>query len=67
MKQTDKYWNYTFLFSIKSDANMEWKVMKPDVFAAIMDFFTSGLPVVSEGSHQSEDTGKHCHQTMQTF
>lgn len=43
---------------------MEWKVIKPDVFAAIMDFFTSGLPVVSEGSHQSKDTGKHFHANV---
>lgn len=41
---------------------MEWKVIKPDVFATIMDFFTSGLPVVSEGSKQSEDTGRHNHK-----
>lgn len=37
---------------------MEWKVIKPDVFAAIMDFFTSGLPVVNEDSKPSADTGK---------
>lgn len=36
---------------------MEWKVIKPDVFAAIMDFFTSGLPVVNEDSTPSADTG----------
>lgn len=41
---------------------MEWKVIKPDVFAAIMDFFTSGLPVVNENSKPSEDTGKDCRQ-----
>ncbi|XP_070820550.1 NFU1 iron-sulfur cluster scaffold homolog, mitochondrial [Chaetodon trifascialis] len=45
-----------FITISKSDANMEWKVIKPDVFAAIMDFFTSGLPVVSENSKPSEDT-----------
>lgn len=37
---------------------MEWKVIKPDVFATIMDFFTSGLPVVNEDSQPSVDTGK---------
>ncbi|TMS03792.1 NFU1 iron-sulfur cluster scaffold-like protein, mitochondrial [Larimichthys crocea] len=35
---------------------MEWKVIKPDVFAAIMDFFTSGLPIVNEDSQPSADT-----------
>lgn len=54
--------NLHVFLSIQSDANIEWKVIKPDVFATIMDFFTSGLPVVSEGSKQSEDTGSHYHQ-----
>ncbi|XP_028270055.1 NFU1 iron-sulfur cluster scaffold homolog, mitochondrial [Parambassis ranga] len=45
-----------FITITKSDANMEWKVIKPDVFAAIMDFFTSGLPVVNEDSTPSADT-----------
>lgn len=38
---------------------MEWKVIKPDVFATIMDFFTSGLPVVSEDGKPNADTGKN--------
>ncbi|KAF3695957.1 NFU1 iron-sulfur cluster scaffold -like protein, mitochondrial HIRA-interacting protein 5 [Channa argus] len=45
-----------FITITKSDVNMEWKVIKPDVFAAIMDFFTSGLPVVNEGSKPNADT-----------
>ncbi|KAM9859019.1 NFU1 iron-sulfur cluster scaffold homolog, mitochondrial [Aulostomus maculatus] len=45
-----------FITVTKSDANTEWKVIKPDVFAAIMDFFTSGLPVVSEDSKPNADT-----------
>uniref|UniRef100_A0A3B3BTR4 NFU1 iron-sulfur cluster scaffold homolog, mitochondrial n=1 Tax=Oryzias melastigma TaxID=30732 RepID=A0A3B3BTR4_ORYME len=44
-----------FITITKSDANMEWKVIKPDVFAAIMDFFTSGLPVVNEDTPSDED------------
>ncbi|XP_026178452.1 NFU1 iron-sulfur cluster scaffold homolog, mitochondrial [Mastacembelus armatus] len=45
-----------FITITRSDANMEWKVIKPDVFAAIMDFFTSGLPVVNEDSKPNADT-----------
>ncbi|MEQ2293035.1 nifu-like protein [Ameca splendens] len=45
-----------FITITKSDETMEWKVIKPDVYAAIMDFFTSGLPVVNEGSKPSADT-----------
>lgn len=28
--------------------NAEWRVLKPEIFAVIMDFFASGLPVVSQ-------------------
>lgn len=45
-----------FITITKSDANMEWKVIKPDVFAAIMDFFTTGLPVINDDSKPSADT-----------
>ena len=30
------------------DEGVEWSVLKPDIFATIMDFFASGLPVVTE-------------------
>ncbi|KAM9821843.1 NFU1 iron-sulfur cluster scaffold homolog, mitochondrial isoform X2 [Syngnathus typhle] len=45
-----------FITITRVDENIEWKVMKPDVFATIMDFFTSGLPVVNEDEKPSEDT-----------
>ncbi|KAM3868304.1 NFU1 iron-sulfur cluster scaffold homolog, mitochondrial [Diretmus argenteus] len=45
-----------FITVTKSGADMEWRVIKPDVFAAIMDFFTTGLPVVNEDSAPSADT-----------
>ena len=30
--------------------------MKPEIFATVMDFFNSGLPVVHEGAEISGDT-----------
>ena len=36
---------------------MDWDVIKPHVFATIMDFFASGLPVVTE-ELVSGDTGE---------
>lgn len=33
-------------------------MIKPDIFATIMDFFTSGVPVVNEDSKPSADTGR---------
>ena len=38
------------------DEGVEWSVLKPDIFATIMDFFASGLPVVTE-EPTSGDTG----------
>ncbi|KAG2469543.1 GFPT1 aminotransferase, partial [Polypterus senegalus] len=36
--------------NLKVHDEHEWKVIKPDVYATIMDFFSSGLPVVTEGT-----------------
>ncbi len=38
------------------DDNVDWQVLKPEVFATVMDFFSSGLPVVTE-EHTSIETG----------
>ncbi|XP_058244875.1 NFU1 iron-sulfur cluster scaffold homolog, mitochondrial isoform X2 [Hemibagrus wyckioides] len=45
-----------FITITKSDSDTEWKLIKPDVFATIMDFFTSGLPVVNEDATPRTDT-----------
>lgn len=34
----------------------DWKLMKPEIYATIMDFFNSGLPVVNENASPSKDT-----------
>ncbi|XP_064455863.1 NFU1 iron-sulfur cluster scaffold homolog, mitochondrial-like [Ornithodoros turicata] len=39
-----------FITVTKDDDEREWKVLKPQIFATIMDFFSSGLPVISEGA-----------------
>jgi len=38
------------------DESVEWKVVKPEIFATIMDFFASGLPLVNENAKPSVDT-----------
>ena len=37
-----------FITVTKVDEDVEWKLLKPEVFAVIMDFFASGLPVLNE-------------------
>ncbi|XP_073765366.1 NFU1 iron-sulfur cluster scaffold homolog, mitochondrial isoform X1 [Danio rerio] len=45
-----------FITITKTSGETEWKVIKPDVFATIMDFFTSGLPVINEADAPRADT-----------
>lgn len=45
-----------FITITKTDDTVEWRLIKPDVFAAIMDFFTTGLPVVNEDETPHADT-----------
>lgn len=35
----------------------DWGILKPEIFAVIMDFFTSGLPIVHE--RKSNESRKH--------
>lgn len=37
-----------FITVSKDDDELEWKVLKPQIFAAIMDFFSTGLPVMTD-------------------
>jgi len=36
--------------------SVEWQTMKPEIYAIIMDFFASGLPVVNDDAVPSTDT-----------
>lgn len=38
------------------DDEVEWKTIKPQIFATIMDFFSSNLPIMHE-TEPSSDTG----------
>jgi Fe-S cluster biogenesis protein NfuA len=38
------------------DESTEWKTLKPEIYATIMDFFASGLPIVNEDAMPSSDT-----------
>jgi len=47
-----------FITVTKDDDELEWQTVKPDIFAVIMDFFTTGQPVISDEvpSQDVEDT-----------
>ena len=46
-----------FITITKADDEVDWQVLKPQVYAAIMDFFSTGLPVLTD-EQPSADTGK---------
>lgn len=37
-----------FVTVTKADDEVEWKIIKPEIFAVIMDFFASNLPVLND-------------------
>ncbi|KAK3089460.1 hypothetical protein FSP39_003793 [Pinctada imbricata] len=42
----------------KSDDDIEWKVLNPDIYATVMDFFASNLPILTD-EQPSADTEIH--------
>lgn len=46
------------IFNQQVDDEAEWRTIKPEVYATLMDFFSSGLPVVYEEATQNTDSGK---------
>lgn len=45
-----------FITITKDNDDTEWSTIKAEVFATVMDFFTSGLPVVNEDAEANSDT-----------
>ncbi|GBM44972.1 NFU1 iron-sulfur cluster scaffold, mitochondrial [Araneus ventricosus] len=43
-----------FITVSKANDEIEWKVLKPQIFAAVMDFFATGLPVVNTDQTSSD-------------
>uniref|UniRef100_A0A8C4U9S7 NFU1 iron-sulfur cluster scaffold homolog, mitochondrial n=1 Tax=Falco tinnunculus TaxID=100819 RepID=A0A8C4U9S7_FALTI len=45
-----------FITITKESEDLDWNLLKPDIYATIMDFFASGLPVVTDEAPRT-DTG----------
>ena len=48
-----------YFIYLKLDDEVEWKILKPEIFATIMDFFSSGLPILKETAPSSESGKEH--------
>merc|ERR1711994_1101145 len=54
-----------FITVTKIDDEIEWQLVKPEIFATVMDFFTTGLPVVNEESlNNTEETDEEEDETV---
>lgn len=49
------YFSKDFITVTKSDDDIEWRVLKPEIFATIMDFYLSGAPVMAEDAETTEN------------
>ncbi|XP_041362557.1 NFU1 iron-sulfur cluster scaffold homolog, mitochondrial-like [Gigantopelta aegis] len=47
-----------FITITKLDDDVDWAIIKPDIYATIMDFFASGLPILTD-EQPSSDTVIH--------
>uniref|UniRef100_A0A8D0L5M6 NFU1 iron-sulfur cluster scaffold homolog, mitochondrial n=1 Tax=Sphenodon punctatus TaxID=8508 RepID=A0A8D0L5M6_SPHPU len=43
-----------FITVTKESEDVDWNLLKPDIYATIMDFFASGLPVVTEEAPRTD-------------
>ncbi|XP_061448892.1 NFU1 iron-sulfur cluster scaffold homolog, mitochondrial isoform X1 [Rhineura floridana] len=43
-----------FITVTKESEDVDWNIMKPDIYATIMDFYASGLPVITEEAPRTD-------------
>lgn len=55
-----------FITVTKTDDDVDWKILKPEIFATVMDFFASGLPVLNEAK-PNLDTRKSIEDIRYTY
>jgi len=47
------FFGLDYITVTRMDEEVEWKLLKPEIYATIMDFFASGLPVFTEVKDES--------------
>ncbi|KAL7981264.1 hypothetical protein Chor_002160 [Crotalus horridus] len=52
-----------FITVTKESEDVDWNLIKPDIYATIMDFYASGLPIVTEEAPRT-DTAEVTHQVL---
>lgn len=49
----------TDFITVSKDAESPWTVLKPEIFSLLTEHFSSGMPVVTEGTEAALDTAAH--------
>ncbi|OPJ75493.1 NFU1 iron-sulfur cluster scaffold-like protein, mitochondrial [Patagioenas fasciata monilis] len=44
----------SLLYFWNESEDLDWNLLKPDIYATIMDFFASGLPVVTDEAPRTD-------------
>jgi len=55
-----------FITITKSDDDIDWKILKPEIFATIMDFFATGLPIITQSDDKSEKVEENATEDNET-
>jgi Fe-S cluster biogenesis protein NfuA len=53
-----------FITITRAEEDTEWGVLKPEIYAVLMDFFSSGLPVVTESQEAEATEGEEEDDTV---
>ena len=56
------FYGKDFITITKHDEEVEWRLLKPEIYATIMDYFTSGLPIITEKQAKETDEIKKAEQ-----
>jgi len=50
------FYGTDYITITKEDDKLEWSVLKPDIFATVMDFFASGQPVITDAPPAQQES-----------
>lgn len=50
--------------TVSKQEDADWTIMKPEIFAVIMDFFASGLPVITQAAIDPDAGEYHMQITL---
>lgn len=50
------FFGSNFITITKQHDDIQWQILKPEIYGAIMDFFSTNLPVIDEDAQPAESS-----------